>query len=148
MKNLHAGHAVMLAMAAFILIMIQFMVRAYHNQETLVTEDYYAKELRYQEQIDKLNNASALGGDVQVEALPGRLTLHFPDAVAGMGITGELFLMKPDDAQGDIRLQVQADPQGRFTVDTERMRKGAYSMHLEWQVDGQAFLTEQRIHIP
>lgn len=145
--KLHAGHYIVVVMAAFILIMTQFMVRAYHNQETLVAEDYYARELRYQEQIDKLHNVAALGEDVRFEVRPGRLELTFPTALNGTAITGELFLMRPNDARGDLRVPLRVDAQGRFTVDTEPLLKGAYSVHLEWEADGVAYLTEDRVHV-
>lgn len=146
--KLHAGHAVIVVMAIFILIMTQFMVRAYHNQESLVAEDYYAKEIRYQEQIDKLHNTRALDEAVRIQALPGRLVIDFPQAIIGQAITGELFLMRPSDARSDLRIPVTADANGRFSVDTSEQLKGAYSVQLEWQAGGTAYLTEDNIHLP
>lgn len=146
--KLHAGHAVIIAMTAFIIIMTQFMVRAYHNQESLVAEDYYARELRYQEQIDKMANTAALGEAVQVQALAGRLVLNMPAAVIGKTVTGELFLMRPSDAGSDLRVPVNVDANGRFTVDTGKQAKGAYTLHMEWQVDGTAYLTEDHVYLP
>jgi hypothetical protein len=146
--KLHAGHAVIVVMAIFILIMTQFMVRAYHNQETLVSEDYYAKEIRYQEQIDKMHNTSALGEAVQFEALPGRLVIDFPRSMHGQAITGELFLMRPSDVRSDLRVPITADADGRFTIDTGDQLQGAYSAHLEWQVAGNEYLTEEKVHLP
>jgi nitrogen fixation protein FixH len=145
--KLHAGHAIVVAMAAFILIMVQFMVRAYHNQESLVAEDYYAKELRYQEQIDKLRNAAALEQEVRFDALPGRLVITFPPSVPPATIKGELFMMRPNDESADRRVPLRVDPQGRFSVDTSDLPKGAYSVHLEWKAQDVAYLTEDRIHL-
>lgn len=146
--KLHAGHAVIVVMAIFILIMTQFMVRAYQNQESLVAEDYYAKEIRYQEQIDKLHNTSALEEAVRIEALPGRLVIDFPQTMRGQAITGELFLMRPSDARSDLRIPVAADANGRFTVDTGEQLKGAYMVQLEWQAGGTSYLTEDSVHLP
>ncbi len=146
--KLHAGHAVIVVMAIFILIMTQFMVRAYHNQESLVAEDYYAKEISYQEQIDKKHNTSSLGEAVHIEALPGRLVIDFPKAMHGQAITGELYLMRPSDERSDLRLPITADGNGRFTVDTGDQLKGAYTVQLEWQAGGTAYLTEDNIHLP
>jgi hypothetical protein len=145
--KLHPGHAIVVAMAAFILIMIQFMVRAYNNQESLVAEDYYAKELRYQEQIDKLQNAASLEQEVRFDALPGRLVLTFPPSVPPGAISGELFMMRPNDESADRRVPLKVDPQGRFSVDTGDLPKGAYLVHLEWKANDVEYLTEDRIHL-
>lgn len=145
--KLHAGHAIVAAMAAFILIMTQFMVRAYHNQETLVAEDYYAKELRYQEQIDKLQNASRLGEKVRFEMTPGSLEIRFPADVNGKLVSGELFLMRSDDARADRRVTVSVPEGTSFTVPTKDMLPGVYSVQLEWTADGVAYLAEDRIYV-
>lgn len=145
--KLHWGHAIIATMAGFILIMVQFMVRAYHNQETLVAEDYYAREIRYQEQIDKLGNAARLGELVQFECRPGHLSIVFPQLLRGSEITGELFLMRPNDAQGDHRVPLRVDGEGRFTMDTDALLKGAYSVHLEWKANGVPYLSEDRVHV-
>jgi len=142
------GHSIAIAMAIFILIMAQFMVRAYHHQEALVAEDYYARELRYQEQIDKLGNAAALGEAVRFDVRPGEVVLTFPEVVRHGAITGELFLMRPSDARADHRTAVRADSAGRFVLDTRGMLKGAYTVHLEWSSGGQDHLTEDRLHLP
>ncbi len=146
--KLHAGHAVIIVMVIFILIMTQFMVRAYYNQEALVADDYYAKELRYQEQIEKHHNSAGLAEPVHFAVHPGRLVLTFPGSVQHGPITGELFLMRPNDADGDLRVSVTVDPQGQYTLDTEPLMKGAYSVHLEWQAGGTDYLSETAIHIP
>lgn len=148
MKKLHAGHAVIAGMAAFILIMTQFMVRAYYNQESLVAEDYYAKELRYQEQIDKMHNAVALEEGVTVSPLPGRLVVDLPKVFLRKEVTGELFLMRPSDERSDLRVPFRVDGNGRFTVDTSKLLKGAYKLQLEWRADSVDYLLEEDIFLP
>lgn len=148
MKKLHAGHAVIAGMAVFILIMTQFMVRAYYNQETLVAEDYYAKELRYQEQIDKMHNTAALEETVSVSPMAGFLVVALPDVFQGKEVTGELYLMRPSDERSDLRVPLRVDANGRFTVDTSNLLKGAYVLQLEWQVEGVAYLLEEDVHLP
>lgn len=147
MKKLHAGHAVIIGMSIFILIMTQFMVRAYYNQESLVAEDYYTKELRYQEQIDKMHNTAALEVAVRVSPLAGHLVLDFPEVFHGKEISGELFLMRPSDERADLRVPLRVDANGRFTVDTSKLLKGAYSLQLEWQADSVAYFLEENIHL-
>lgn len=148
MKKLHAGHAVIAGMAVFILIMTQFMVRAYYNQESLVAEDYYAKELHYQEQIDKLRNAADLPEGVRITPMVGRVLVELPDVFLGRTVTGEFFLMRPSDERSDRRLPLRVDPSGRATMDTAGLPSGAYSLQLEWQSDGVTYLVEEDLHLP
>ncbi len=146
--KLNWGHGVIMVMAAFIAIMVQFMYRAYHNQESLVAEDYYARELRYQEQIDKLANAAALDGKVQVDVRPGQIVFLFPEQVRDQAISAELFLMRPSDARGDHQVRMAVGEDGSAAVDTRELFRGAYHLRLEWSAAGTEYLLEDRIHLP
>lgn len=146
--KLNWGHGVVLVMVGFIAIMTQFMYRAYHNQESLVAEDYYAKELRYQEQIDKRANASALGAVVSVEVLPGRIVFVFPEQLRDAEIEAEAYFMRPSDPRGDQRMRLTVGEDGRAEVDTGDLLRGAYHLRLEWSAAGTEYLLEDRIHLP
>ncbi len=67
--KLNWGTAVVIAMISFMVFILTFVYRSAvmdEYQHELVSEDYYGDELHYQEEIDKLNNASALEVDVTV----------------------------------------------------------------------------------
>jgi hypothetical protein len=146
--KLHWGHAITLVMLAFVAIMVQFAVRAINNPESLVAEDYYALELRYQEQIEKLGNVAALERDVRITVADGFLELHFPEVPGGERISGEMFLMRPSDARFDRRAAVVADAAGKWRMPTSEMLRGAYRLQLEWRSGGTAFLTEDQLYLP
>lgn len=147
MKHFTYGHGIVLALSAFVLLMAWFMVRAIHNQEELVTNDYYAQELRYQDRIDQLERTAALGS-VAVDAHPGLLTITLPSNLLGAQVTGELYLMRPNDARFDHRQTVRADGEGRIVVDTRQLARGAYAMQLDWTANGEDYFTEQRLYLP
>jgi hypothetical protein len=147
MKNFHYGHGVMVAMAAFILIMAHFMVRAINNQEELVAQDYYAQELRYQQRIEQLERTMALGRTT-VEARKGELVITLPTTVHQRAVSGELYLMRTNNARLDHRATVQASAEGRVVVDTSTLPPGAYLMQFDWAVDGKDYFTEERVHLP
>ena len=69
------GKAIFLVMTAFVLLMASFMYRAAFNQEELVAENYYEQEIKYQQQIDKLNRTGALGEAVSLGMVGRRLAM-------------------------------------------------------------------------
>ncbi|MFN6114481.1 MAG: FixH family protein, partial [Flavobacteriales bacterium] len=81
------GKAIFLVMTAFVLLMASFMYRAAFNQEELVAENYYEQEIKYQEQIDKLNRAGALGEAVRMEVVGNELVISFPQEVQGRALS-------------------------------------------------------------
>lgn len=140
------GKAIFLVMTVFVLLMASFMYRAAFNQEELVAEDYYAQELRYQEQIDKLNRAAALEGQVQLVLNGSTLQIEWPQTVRGKAVAGELYLQRPSDARADARFSVTPDTSGVATIDLGGRLKGAYNAVLDWSADGTTYLTKERLY--
>lgn len=140
------GKAIFLVMTVFVLLMASFMYRAAFNQEELVAEDYYAQELRYQEQIDKLNRTAALDGKVHVVLNGSTLQIEWPQAVRNKAVAGELYLQRPSDARADARFPVKPDTSGVASIDLGDRLKGAYNIVLEWSADGTTYLTQERLH--
>jgi hypothetical protein len=141
------GRAIFLVMTVFVLLMASFMYRAAFNQEELVAEDYYAQELRYQDQIDKLNRTAALDGQVHMELTGGTLRVEWPQAVRGKAVSGELYLQRPSDARADARFPVKPDTSGVAIIDLGDRLKGAYNAVLEWSADGTTYLTQERLYV-
>jgi hypothetical protein len=142
------GNAIFLVMTAFILLMTSFMIRAASNQEELVAENYYEQEVKYQQQIDKLNNTGSLSDDVLMEIVGTELIITFPAEVKGMTLSGELYLQRPSDSRADARIPVRVDAHGRMTVPVDQRLKGAYNALLEWKAGENEYLSLDRIHVP
>ena len=65
--KLNWGTGIVIAMISFMIFILTFVYRSVvmdEYQHELVSEDYYGDELHYQEEIDKLKNASNLETDV------------------------------------------------------------------------------------
>ena len=140
------GKAIFLVMTVFVLLMASFMYRAAFNQEELVAEDYYAQELRYQEEIDKLNRTAALQGKVQLVLDGSNLRIQWPHELHAKAVEGELYLQRPSDARADARFPVKPDTSGVAIIDLGGRLKGAYNAVLEWSADGTTYLTKERLY--
>ncbi|MBL7703608.1 MAG: FixH family protein [Ferruginibacter sp.] len=140
------GTKILIVYAAFVLGIV-FMVFKSSSQTTdLVTKDYYAKELRYQEKIDEMKRVSALSAPVEYSIKDNLLILSFPKDFAGKKLSGEAVLYCPSDERKDIKKS--------FTVLDEHLQipipataGGAYELHLNWQHDGITYYFEKKIFI-
>ena len=80
------GYKILLVYVVFV-TGIMFMVFKSSSQKVdLVTTDYYAKELKYQQKIDAMNRVSLLSDTVKYEMSEGNLTIAFPKDFAGKKI--------------------------------------------------------------
>ena len=144
----HFGHGVAVVLTAFALLMAWFMYRAISTSEALVTEDYYGKELKFQDDIDMLKRAAAHRETVSMEVSGQQLHITFPATLKGEAITGTLELMRPNDARADQLLNIEADTSGTCILAAADWPRGLYRARLDWHAKGEDHLTEQRLIVP
>lgn len=140
------GTKILIVYVAFI-AGILFMVFKSSSQKTdLVTTDYYAKELKYQDKIDEMNRVVALSAPVKYVLTGNSLVIKFPNDFTGKKLTGEVVLYCPSDENKDIRQQ--------FSVLDETLKMnipasagGLYLLQLSWQDGGVSYYFEKKIFI-
>lgn len=142
------GKGLALSLIAFAAMMAAFGIASARRTEQLVTEEYYAEELRYQQRIDAQERARALSAPVLMRIAGDRMELRFPPELAGKRITGTLTLLRPNDARADRKLEVAADSAGVFVSAPLRLWPGRYDASLEWFVDGLAHHTAEKLLAP
>ena len=110
----------------------------------LVTEEYYKKELEYQEDIDKLNNAKALEKDITVTKTNEGLQVIFPDNLNIEEITGKLFLYRPSNKQLDFETSFSLSKPNLLIPD-KRLVDGRWNIVIDWQYKDKLYLYKASI---
>ena len=126
---------------------IVFMVFKSSTQKTdLVTTDYYAKELKYQDKIDEMNRVQALSAPVEVVIKDNALIIRFPKDFAGKKLTGEAVLYCPSDENKDLKnnFSVQDEP---VKINIPATNKGLHELHLSWHDGGVTYYFEKKFFI-
>lgn len=139
------GKGLAISLVAFAAMMTAFGIASARRTEILVTEDYYAEELRFQERIDAQTRTKALSAPVSIVLADDRVQLQFPAEMGGKAITGNLRLLRPNDARADREVIVAAKSDGSFTSGTIDLWAGRYDASLEWQVDGVTYYTAEKL---
>lgn len=139
------GKGLALSLIGFAVMMACFGVLAMRNPESLVTEDYYAEELRYQQRIDAQGRAGALTAPVRIEVIAKGIVLRFPPELAGKEIAGTLRLLRPNDPRADRSLEIVADSAGTYRSAAIDLWPGRYDASLEWQADGSTYHTAEKL---
>ena len=140
------GYKILFVYVLFILGIL-FMVFKSSTQKTdLVTADYYARELKYQEKIDEMNRVVALSAPVEFSIKDNSLIIHFPADFAGKKLVGEAVLYCPSDENKDMKQKftVQDAP---VVLPVSSVKTGMYELHLSWQEAGVTYYFEKKIFI-
>ncbi len=140
------GYKILIVYGVFVAGIMFMVFRSANQKMDLVTTDYYAKELKYQDDINATENANALSENVRYEIKNNQVLLHFPKDFSGKTITGNAVLYCPSDENKDIKqgFSLQDAP---LVLQLTAHSKGQFELHITWQADGVNYYFEQKIFI-
>lgn len=140
------GHKILGVYLVFIAGMAFMVVMSVRQKIDLVTPDYYAEEIKFQEKIDEKNNASKLSAPVRYSVANGDLVLQFPKEFDGKKLTGELTIYCPSDVNKDIRRNLDVSG-NTMKLTIPESNKGAHVIKIKWSCEGIQYYFEENLFI-
>lgn len=137
--------------AAFVLFggsVIAAVVKSFGEDVSLVSKDYYAKEIAYQDQINTEILTKQLQKEVKSEIDPSgeKMVFYFPlDTVNPKPIKGEILFFRPSSAGEDWSIPVDLDGKGMQEVSLAGKMKGMWRVQTRWSEGSLEFYTERQI---
>lgn len=140
------GYKILIVYGIFVAGIMFMVFRSANQKMDLVTTDYYAKELKYQDDINATENANALSENIKYEIKDNQVVLYFPKDLFGKTITGNAVLYCPSDEDKDIKkdFSLQDAP---LVLQLTAHSKGQFELHITWQAGGVSYYFEQKIFI-
>ena len=141
------GTAVVIAMITFIVFILTFVYRSAvmdEYQHELVSEDYYKDELHYQEEIDKVNNASKLDVNLTLIRTSDGLTLRFPEGMQPNSISGSIYLQRPSNKSLDLRIPFELTELDLLIPDKD-LASGKYLVVVDWKHENSEYMFKDEI---
>lgn len=130
------------------MILILFLVyKTTTVKDDLVTPDYYAKELKYQEQLDKQKRTHELKQQLAWSVTGKKVAIKFPEEMISKKVKAEILFYNPAEAKKDFTVNCSPDPTGLCEVNSEKFRHGIYQMKIDWNADGVSYYNEGTINI-
>jgi hypothetical protein len=138
------GYKILFVYAIFITGILFMVFKSSTQKMDLVTTDYYAKELKYQEKIDESNRVNALSEELQYQIKDNAITINFPKDFSAKKITGTVNLYCPWDKAKDITQNFSLQDTALII---KIANKGQHELHINWQADGVTYYFEKKIFI-
>lgn len=136
------GKKITLVYIGFVALIITMVVISMRQKVDLVSKDYYAKELNYQSDINKMSNAKALKSELKCSVVNNTIELIFPEEHANKNIDAIAFVYKPSDNKSDKEIKFTST-EGRYVFSTQDFVKGMYKIKVDWKVDNIEYQTEK-----
>jgi hypothetical protein len=140
------GIKILIVYVVFIAGILLMVFKSSTQKSDLVTTDYYAKELKYQEKIDEMNRVAALSAPVEYVIKDNSLIIAFPKDFAGKKLVGEVILYCPSDENKDIKKSFSLQDES-LQLNLPAVNSGLYELHLSWQDGGVTYYFEKKIFI-
>ena len=124
-----------------------FVVFASAQKMDLVREDYYDQEIRFQQQIDRVQRSIPVlaKAGIDYDNAAGAINVRLP--IAGQGVDGTINFYRPSDANLDADVKLNLDAQGHQTVSVRPLRVGLWKVRVQWKSAGQDYYFEKSIVI-
>lgn len=136
------GTGIALFYGTFVAVLLYFVIKSTKQDNSLVSDDYYAEDLKYQEHYEKLHNAASLEQDLEIRenGTLGQLEFLFPEKLGQ--VEGEIHFFCPSDSRVDFKVPIQANGQPVQAISFRDLKKGYWKIKVDWQAGGTRFFKE------
>lgn len=141
------GYKIILVFVIFATGILTLVIKSMRTRVDMVTGDYYAEELKYQQNIDAQKNAHRLTGPVTVAQTGDSIEIIFPQECIGRELNGEITFYRPSDSRRDFTVPAQPDAQGKVLVSRARLDRGNYRIKVQWESEGIPYFLEKQFFV-
>jgi hypothetical protein len=136
--KLNFGHKIAIGYSLFVVLIIGLVVSAFQFDFDLDEENYYAKEIVFEDEIQAVKSFNALGGKLKLQQgqtvkiqLPDSL-ISFPD------VEYTLLFKRPSDKRLDWQTVEKAN-NGWIDISWDQLVTGVYLLELDFKIDETSF---------
>ena len=140
------GYSIGTFYVVFVLALAWQLYRSFQYDRSLVVEDYYAKDLKYQEQYDRLENSLKNKADLKVTRGSDSIKIQFPEGHSTP--QGEIHFYRPDKQSLDRKYPIALDDQGIITIPTSDLVSGKWKIKATWNWESLEYYVEKETVIP
>ena len=143
------GTGLVIAIALFMSFILYFVIKVQSNSKydnELVVEEYYKHDARFQEEMQRVQNAQDLNHKPIITQTASGITIEFPQEFAANQITGTVSLYRPSNKKLDFDTPISlSNP--TLLIPKSKLAGGQWGINMEWQYDGKKYLTKESIYI-
>ncbi|MFD2512487.1 FixH family protein [Pontibacter locisalis] len=141
-------YAIIAAIVLFMSYIAMFVYKAMQQDVDLVSKDYYEQEIKYQDQIDRIDRTKA-AGDVAIRynAEMQGILVQLPESFKNKSVEGKINLFRPSNDKLDQELPLQLGRDLSQLVETAEIEKGLWKVRVSFTAADESYYAEQTIQI-
>jgi nitrogen fixation protein FixH len=135
--------AIIAYFVVFISALVTWVVYASHQRVDLVRNDYYEKEILFQQQIDATRRGQQVGMNVAYDAAQQTITIRLAESRPISATEGSIHFYRPDNARLDHDVPMSLAADGIQKINATALTPGLWKVRLSWRADGQDYYFDQ-----
>lgn len=147
MKKFNWGWGIALLYTGFAVMMLGLVYKTTTVKDDLVTPDYYARELKFQEMLDKQKRTNQLPDKLAWQVNGKQVLIKFPAGKVPEKPKAEILFYNTAEAKNDFKVNCIADSAGVCQLNVENLARGVYQMQIDWSAGNITYYNEGTINI-
>lgn len=136
------GTGILIAIIVFMAITVVTVIFLMNQKVDLVTDNYYSKEIKYQQQIDRMNRTNEMDESVKINSENDFIRIVFPKSSNEKNIKGTIQFYRPSDSNKDFTLPLVIDSSDQQLVPSKILQKGYWKVKIDWTQDSLEYYKE------
>ncbi|MGC8857725.1 MAG: FixH family protein [Ignavibacteria bacterium] len=142
------GIIIAILYSGFVLLVLVMVMFSFTQRVDLVTDNYYEKELRYQEQIDKINRTNQLSEKLDFHVDNRIVSIKFPNKL-DPDPDNLIHFYRPSNSSYDKIVKIVTDSSNfqKIKLNREKFSKGFWRVRINWVSGGFSYYTEKEFFL-
>ncbi len=141
------GKGIAVVYILFVICTLSFVTFAFTQKVELVSNDYYAQEIDYQNRIEQTERANGLEEhcDISYESTTNKVIIVFPSMA--LPDDGSVHFYHPSTSSFDRIIPINKSMNNRFEFSTSGYPTGRWKVAITWTSDGVKYYHEKMISV-
>ena len=141
------GHKIAIVIILFVFGMLGMVYFASLQTNEMIDDNYYQKELAYQEIIDAQKNLLDLGSGDLISQTKSDIVISFPEVAFGNLERGHIELLRPDAQSKDFNMPLIPTNSNQRFINKADLSQGIYKARIRWTNGGKEYYTEESLFV-
>lgn len=139
------GTGIAIFLVLFVLSLIAFILFTLTIKYDLVESNYYDKDLKYQEHIEKAKRFALLKEKPTIQSKNGFVFINFPASYKSNGFKGDILFYRPSDKNLDFKVNIDIKNDTVQVVDISNKAKGLWILKFNLSMNDNSYYFEDEI---
>lgn len=140
------GGKIVVLYLSFVALILTLVFMCFGQKVELVSKDYYAQEIAFQDKINAVNNEKSLNGSINHSVNGNEVILTIDSTLLSNDFEGTIVFFRPSDSSKDFKLKMNFNNYTQI-INGSSLIHGAYKLQLTWVTNHTKYFKEEVIFI-